>query len=95
VGIQAAGYQKETRSMSTVGVDLPDDLREFVEAEVQRGKFSTASEYIIALVNAARNKKSEIEAALLTGLEGGPAEEWMSQEWQDIERRVVEKHSKG
>ena len=81
--------------MSTVGVDLPDDLREFVEAEVQRGKFSTASEYIVALVNAARNKKSDIEAALLTGLASGPAEEWTSQEWRDLERRVFEKHSKG
>jgi antitoxin ParD1/3/4 len=81
--------------MTTVGVDLPDDLREFVEAEAQRGKFSTPSEYIVALVNAARNKKSEIEVALLAGLESGPAEEWTSQEWRDLEQRVVEKHSKG
>ena len=81
--------------MSTVAVDLPDDLREFVEAEVQRGKFSTTSEYIVALVNAARNKKSEIEATLLTGLASGPADEWTSQEWQDLERRVIEKHSTG
>jgi putative addiction module CopG family antidote len=62
--------------MSTIPVELPDDLLRFVEATVQRGNFSDASDYITALVAAAREKRSDIEAALIEGLESGPAEQW-------------------
>jgi antitoxin ParD1/3/4 len=81
--------------MSAIGVDLPPDLLEFIESQVQRGEFGSASEYIVALVDAARNKKSEIESALLVGLESGPAEEWTSQEWSDIKQRLIERHPEG
>ena len=78
--------------MSTIGVDLPADLLDFVELQVQRGEFASASEYIIALVNAAWKQRSEIETALLEGLDSGPAEEWTSQDWADIKQRVIERH---
>ena len=81
--------------MSTVAVELPEDLREFIETKVQRGEFASVSEYIVALVDAARKKKSEIEAALLEGLKSGPAEEWKRQEWVDIQQRVIARHSEG
>ncbi len=66
--------------MSTIPLDLPDDLQQFIEAKVQRGQFANANEYIVALVDVARHKRSEIEAALIEGLQSGPAEEWTSQE---------------
>jgi antitoxin ParD1/3/4 len=75
--------------MSTIPLELPEDLRRFVEAKVQRGQFASANEYIVALVDAARSKRSEIEAALLEGLRSGPAEEWTSQEWAEIKQRVI------
>ena len=78
--------------MSTIPLELPDDLRQFVEAKVQCGQFGSANEYIVALVDAARSKRSEIEAALLEGLQSGPAEEWTSQEWADIKQRVIQRH---
>ncbi len=81
--------------MSTISVELPDDLREFVEAKVGRGQFASANESIVALVDAARRKRSEIEAALIEGLASGPAEEWTSQDWADIKQRVMERHQKG
>ena len=81
--------------MSTIPVELPDDLREFVEANVQRGQFANANEYIVALVDAARRTRSEIEAALIEGLQSGPAEEWTSREWVDMKRRLIERHHEG
>jgi len=78
--------------MTTIPVELPEELQAFVEATVQRGRFGSANEYIVALVDAARNKRSEIEAALIEGLESGPAEEWTSQEWADIKQRVIQRH---
>lgn len=81
--------------MSTIPIELPDDLRRFVEAKVQRGHFTSVNEYIVALVDAVRKKRSEIEAALIEGLESGPAEEWTSQEWADIRHRVISRHQEG
>ena len=81
--------------MSTIPVQLPDDLQHFVEAKVRRGKFASANEYIVALVDAARSKRSEIEAALIEGLQSGPAEEWTSQEWTDMKQRVIERQQEG
>ena len=78
--------------MSTIPVELPDELYQFVESTVQRGQFANANDYIVALVDAARRKRSEIEAALIEGLESGPAEEWSSQEWAEIKQRVIERH---
>ena len=78
--------------MSSIPLDLPDDLRQFVEAKVQGGQFANASEYIVALVDAARNKRSDIEAALLEGLRSGPAEEWTAKEWSAIKQRVIQRH---
>lgn len=75
--------------MTSIPVDLPAELREFVQAMVRRGQFASANEYIVALVDAARNKRSEIETALMEGLQSGPAEEWSSQEWADIKQRVI------
>ena len=81
--------------MSTIPVQLPDELQRFVEAKVAHGKFASVSEYIVALVGAAREKRSEIEAALIEGLESGPAEEWTSQEFSDIKQRVMKRHEQG
>ena len=38
--------------MSTVAVELPEDLREFIETKIQRGEFASVSDYIVALVDA-------------------------------------------
>ncbi len=81
--------------MSTIPVELPDELHRFIEAKVQRGQFTSANEYIVALVDAARRKRSEIEAALIEGLDSGAAEEWTSQEWADIRQRVIRRHQEG
>lgn len=81
--------------MSSIPVDLPDDLREFVEAKVQRGEFASASDYIVALVEAARRGRAEIEAALLKGIQSGPAEDCSSEEWAELKQRVIERHQKG
>jgi len=81
--------------MSNVEVNFPADLQDFVEKKVRFGQFANVSEYVVALVDAARNKRTEIEAALIESLESGPAEEWTSQEWQAIQQRVIARNQQG
>jgi len=80
--------------MSTIPVDLPDDLRSYVDENAKQGGFASASEYIVALVSAASQKQNDIEAALMSGLSSGPAEPWTKEEWQAIKNRVVAQGSK-
>ena len=74
--------------MSTIPVNLPPELMNFVENKVGEGQFSSASDYLVALVDAARKSRSAIESALIEGIESEPAEEWADGEWQAIRNRV-------
>ena len=75
--------------MSTNPVDLPDDLQSYVEENAKHGGFANASEYIVALVAAASEKRTEIEMALLDGLSSGPVKPWTDEEWQGMSARVA------
>jgi Arc/MetJ-type ribon-helix-helix transcriptional regulator len=77
--------------MSSIPVDLPDDLMQFVDQGTKNGGFSDPSQFIVALVAAANEKQGEIEQALLAGINSGPAEPWTDEEWQAIKQRVVSK----
>ena len=78
--------------MAAISVELPQDLREFIDVNIRHGKFTSANDYIVALVESARDGRSAIEAALLEGLESGPAEEWTKDEWVRIKQCVAERH---
>jgi Arc/MetJ-type ribon-helix-helix transcriptional regulator len=77
--------------MSSIPVDLPDDLMQFVDQGTKNGGFADPSQFIVALVAAANEKQGEIEQALLAGINSGPAEPWTDEEWQAIKQRVVSK----
>ena len=40
----------------------------------------------------AREKRSDIEAALIEGLESGPVEEWTAKDWEDMKQCVTQRH---
>ena len=77
--------------MSSIPVDLPDDLIQFVDQGTKNGGFADPSQFIVALVAAANEKQGEIEQALMAGINSGPAEPWTDEEWQAIKQRVVSK----
>lgn len=59
--------------MATMNISLPENLKEFVDAQVQAGGYSTSSEYIRELIREDQKKKLEQRLAnlLLEGLESG------------------------
>jgi antitoxin ParD1/3/4 len=77
--------------MSSISVELPENLKAFVDEKARQGGFSDAGGYIVALVAAASEKGAEIELALLQGLASGPAEPWTADEWTGIRRRVTDR----
>lgn len=80
--------------MATISVDLPDDLKSYVEEIAKQSGFASAGEYIASLVTALNRKQNDLETALMAGLSSGLAESWTDDEWRQIKNRVVTHGSK-
>jgi antitoxin ParD1/3/4 len=59
--------------MTTMNISLPENLKGFIDTQVQAGGYSTSSEYIRELIRADQKKKLEqrLHSLLLEGLESG------------------------
>ncbi len=81
--------------MTTLNVSLPDSLRQFVEAQVEQGGYSTASEYIRYLIRGAREaaESARIERLMLEGIQSGPAVPLEAAEWKALRLSVAGQRS--
>ena len=79
--------------MTTITISLPESLKEFIDAEIAKGDFSTVSEYFRTLLREDRKQKAQekLESMLLEGLESA-ASEMTPEDWQDIKREVRTRH---
>ncbi len=79
--------------MMSLAVSLPEAMREFLEEQVARGGYGTASDYIQELIRQAQERQAEqerLEALLLAGL-NSPASEMTAEDWQAIPREAMER----
>jgi len=78
--------------MATMNVSLPDQMKEFVEAQARREGFGTVSEYHRMLIREAQKlaARQALEEKLREGLESGVAPSLEPQEWDAIEREGLE-----
>jgi len=80
--------------MSTLNISLPKSLRKFVDEQVARGGYATASEYVRELIRRARKQTARewLEGELLKGLHSGPGQEvtpeWWRQKRSELTRRL-------
>jgi len=79
--------------METMNISLPDPLKAFVEAQINEGGYSSASEYVCALIRADQQRQAEerLEALLLEGLNSGEPSAMTAADWQEIRREVEER----
>lgn len=77
--------------MQTMNISLPDQLKEFVDAEVGSGRYGTVSEYVRDLIRADEKRRAHerLESLLLEGLESGAPTEMTRQDWDEIRREAV------
>jgi antitoxin ParD1/3/4 len=77
-------------TMTSMNISLPEPLKLFVEEQVNKGGYSTASEYLRELIREAqrRNEHQELEAKLLAGLQS-PTSEMTADEWTMLRERIL------
>lgn len=76
--------------MTTMNISLPDELKDFVEEQIQKGGFSSVSEYVRDLIRAAQKRAAQerLEALLLEGLESGDATPMTADDWEALRKKV-------
>jgi antitoxin ParD1/3/4 len=58
--------------MQTMNISLPEQLKQFVDAQIASGRYSSVSEYVRELIREDERRKAQdrLETLLLEGLEG-------------------------
>ncbi|HLW66666.1 MAG TPA: type II toxin-antitoxin system ParD family antitoxin [Gemmataceae bacterium] len=78
----------------TFQITLPDSLKEFVEGQLAAGAYSSASDYILALLHEAQKKQAweKVESLVLDGLNSGEPVEVNPEWWEEKHRRLKDTH---
>jgi antitoxin ParD1/3/4 len=76
--------------MTSMNISLPEPLKLFVEEQVNKGGYGTASEYLGELIREAQRRADQhkLEEMLLAGLQS-PTSEMTADEWSALRDRIV------
>lgn len=77
--------------MATMNVSIPDLMWEWVEAQVESGVYSNASNYIRDLIRRDQEYKDKREAlvrALEAGKKSGVSKRTIDEIWKDVKTRT-------
>lgn len=79
--------------MATLQIDVPADMKEYIDRQVREGGFKDVSEFVCRLIATDQREaaRSVLETELLRGLDSGPSEEMTPAEWDDLRREVQER----
>ena len=78
--------------MQSMNISLPDPMKEFVDGQIAKGRYSSASEYVRELIRADEKRKAEeqLESLLLEGL-GSEETALTPADWQAIRKEALAK----
>lgn len=81
--------------METMNVAIPEPLKAFVQDQVAKGDYSSASEYIRELIRADQQVKARqaLETEVLKGLKSGEGLSLTNSDWKAIRAEVKRRHA--
>ncbi len=76
--------------MQSMNISLPDPMKEFVDGQIAKGRYSSVSEYMRELIRAdeIRKAKDQLEGLLLEGLQGEKVALTRA-DWQTIRKEAL------
>ncbi|NEO23148.1 type II toxin-antitoxin system ParD family antitoxin [Moorena sp. SIO4A5] len=76
--------------MDTMNIALPSQMKEFIQAQVALGGYSSASEYIRELIRADQKQKTRyaLEMEILKGLSSPEPTPMTADDWEDIRANI-------
>jgi antitoxin ParD1/3/4 len=81
--------------MTSMNISLPDELKEFVDQQLQAG-YSSASEFVRELIRKAQKEanREKLEALLLGGLDSGSASPLTDEDWRTLREKAEQRWAK-
>jgi antitoxin ParD1/3/4 len=79
-----------------IDIDIPNEVRVYVEAQVMAGAYNSIGEYFLDLVQQDQKRKDQdkLEALLLEGIDS-PGQEVTPEYWQDLRSAILGENSMG
>lgn len=79
--------------MTTLNISLPDSMRTFVNEQVNKKGYSTASEYVRHLIRQEqeREEQKQLETLLLNGLDSGDPVEINDEWWANKRMELIQR----
>lgn len=79
--------------MTTLNISLPESMRAFIDEQIAKGGYSTASEYIRNLIRQDQKQAAQmkLEAILLEGLDSGEPIEVTDEWWENKRTELLER----
>jgi antitoxin ParD1/3/4 len=77
--------------MATMNISLPDQMKEWVEAQAESGRYSNASDYVRDLIRRDQEREewhAELQAAVDVGVKSGSGTRSMGQLKEDALERL-------
>ena len=71
---QIVSYDYGECTMATMNISLPDQMKEWVEAQSESGRYSNASDYVRDLIRRDQERETKItvfQASVTAGIESG------------------------
>jgi len=59
--------------MASMNISLPDEMKTWVEENIQTGRYANASDYMRDLIRSDYDRLQELRAALIEGENSGPS----------------------
>ena len=76
--------------MATMNVSLPDPMKKWVEAQIESGHYSNASDYVRDLIRRDQeyqDKREILVKALIAGEKSGISKRTIDDIWKDVKAR--------
>jgi antitoxin ParD1/3/4 len=82
--------------MASLNISLPEELKKYVESQIEGGSYGNVSEYFRSLIrdHQKRSAQERLEQLLLEGLESGSAGPMTKSDWDELRRSATERAEK-
>ena len=82
--------------MATMNISVPDPMKDWVQAQINEGKYASSSDYVRDLIRKdqqGKEKLAALQAAITLGIESGSAGELDIKSIKQIARQLVRPES--
>lgn len=77
--------------MTSINISVPKQMREWVDAQIESGRYGNVSEYFRHLIrkNQAEEAQQQLERLILEGLESGDTTEITPEFWESKRQQII------